>query len=81
MPAIRVGNQPYGVLPITAYSKWYGRMQTQFLKATTSLEFFQESWRRKLGNVKRQVKGQTIGNKIFLIFWVYNQDQWSTITD
>ncbi len=58
MPAIRVGNQPYGVLPVTAYSK----MEWQDIdlipkKLHPVLNFFRESWRKNVVSVKTTSQG------------------------
>ncbi|MBK9629504.1 MAG: hypothetical protein IPO62_00305 [Saprospiraceae bacterium] len=67
LPAIRVGNQPYGVLPITAYSKMvWENADSVPKKLQPVLNFFKESWRRKLGNVKTTSQGSDNWQQDFL---------------
>ncbi len=51
LPAVRVGNQPYGVLPVSTVSRWRpDRFEAGLLPVLTRLR---EKWRQSLENVPR----------------------------
>jgi hypothetical protein len=67
MPAIRVGNQPYGILPVTAYTKMEWASEELFPKKLHGvLKFFRQSWRTKVGNVKTTSQGSDNWQQDFL---------------
>ena len=55
LPAIRIGKQPYGVLPVTSFSEWKARAGTD--KRETTLHDFllslRKIWRRSFPDVPR----------------------------
>ncbi|MEN0005510.1 MAG: hypothetical protein AAF798_15270, partial [Bacteroidota bacterium] len=67
VPAIRVGNQPYGILPTTAYSSitWPDKNSLSH-KMATVLRFFSESWRQKIDKVKTVAQGSTNWQQDFM---------------
>lgn len=52
LPAFRVGNQPYGILPATAYSRMKWDAADGFAgQITKAMVFFRESWKKKVTGV------------------------------
>ena len=67
MPAVRVSNQPYGVLPVSAFSKMELQESDQLpYKLNNVLRFFRESWRTKIDKVKTMGQGSDNWQQDFL---------------
>ncbi len=67
LSAFRVGNQPYGVLPISAYSrmKWDAADRLAD-KIGKTMRFFLESWKKKTGGVKTASNGSSNWQQDFM---------------
>ncbi len=67
LPALRIGNQPYGMLPTTAFSKinWLSS-ETHLGKLSNVLEFFKADWQRFLPNLISAGEGNDSWQQDFL---------------